>query len=225
MIDVLAAIRTRKSIRGYKPDPVPQKILSEIIETAKRAPSAMNTQPWEIAVVTGQVLDNIRQANLELRRAGANPEKKVPNKPYEGEYRQRQVDLAIQLFKLMGIAREDKEKRAAWMERGYRFFDAPAAIILAADSSLDEATAQFDLGAITQTICLTALSYELGTCIEDQGIAFPEAVRRFTAIPASKRIVAGIAIGYPNWDFPANRVESERKALAEFVTWHGFDQA
>ena len=123
----------------------------------------------------------------------------------------------------MGITREDKEGRAEWTQRGYRFFDAPAAIILSVDRSLEELKAMMDIGSFVQTICLTALSYGLGTCIQDQGIMFPEVVRKFTHIPESKRIAISIAIGYPDWDFPANKLESKREPVESFVAWHGFD--
>jgi len=222
-MDILEAIRARKSIRGYKPDPVPQETLREIINIASRAPSAMNTQPWEITVVTGKVLDNIKQGNIDMVNSGTEPEPAVRPKPFEGKYRQRQVELAIHLFGLMGIAREDRVKRAEWWQRGFRFFDAPVAIILSVDRSLEETRSQFDIGTLAQTICLTALNYGLGTCIEDQGITFPEIVRRFAHIPESQRIVTSIAIGYPNRDFPANRLKSKREPVDEIVTWYGFD--
>lgn len=223
-MDVIDAIRSRKSVRGFKPDPVPKEVLREILDTARRTPSAMNTQPWHITVVTGEVLDNIRKGNIEMLAAGTAPNPDFPFKPYEGIYRQRQVDLAIQLFKLMGIAREDKVKRAAWRERGYRFFDAPAAIILSMDRSVDKLVAHLDIGAFMQTICLAALNYNLGTCIEAYGIMFPEVVRKFTPLPESNEIVISIAIGYPDWDFPANKLESEREPLENLVTWCGFAQ-
>jgi nitroreductase len=119
----------------------------------------------------------------------------------------------------MGIAREDKGKRAEWQQKGVRFFDAPAAMILSVDKSLEKLHAQFDIGVITQAICLVALTYGLGTCIEAQGVLFPDVVRRFTKIPKSKRIVTSIAIGYPDLDFPANRIESKRETVESFVTW------
>ena len=141
---------------------------------------------------------------------------------FDGIYRQRQIDLAIDIFKLMDITREDKEKRAKWSQRGHRFFDAPAAIILSMDRALDEsAMSFFDIGAIMQTICLVALKYGLGTCIEDQGVMFPEVVRKYTGIPESKRIMMGIAIGYPDWDFPANKLETTREPVDSVVTWCG----
>jgi len=221
-MDITEAIRSRKSIRGYKPDPVPREILEEILDIATRTPSTLNTQPWEITVVSGEVLDNIRWGNIEMLNSGAIPESETTFKPYEGKYKQRQVELAIQLFNLMGITREDKVKRAEWGQRGYRFFDAPAAFILSMDKSLDESAMNLlDIGAISQTICLAALNYDLGTCINDQGIAFPEVVRRFIQIPESKRMVICIAIGYPDWDFPANKLESKRESVDNITTWCG----
>ena len=220
-MDIIEAIRSRKSIRGYKPDPVPQEVLREILDIAICSPSAMNTQPWEITVVTGEVLDNIRWGNIKMLNSGVTPTAEISHK-FEDKYRQRQVDLAIQIFRIMDIAREDKAKRAEWMQRGFRFFDAPAAIILSIDRSLDESTISLvDIGAIMQTISLVALNYGLGTCIEDQGIMFPEIVRGFTGIPESKRLVISIAIGYPDWDFPANKLEAKREPVESVVSWCG----
>jgi nitroreductase len=218
-MDILEAVRSRKSIRGYKPDPVPKEILKEILDIATRSPSGMNTQPWEFTVITGEVLDNIKRANVEMLGPGAIPNPDFAMKPYEGVYRNRQVEVAVQLFGLMGIAREDKEKRAEWMQRGFRFFDAPAAIILSVDKSLGEIRPQFDI----QTICLVALNYGLGTCIQDQGLMFPEVVRSLAGILESKRMIIAIAIGYPDWDFPANKLESKREPVENITAWQGFD--
>jgi len=219
-MDIIDAIRSRKSIRGYKPDPVPREILKAILDIAIRTPSTLNTQPWEITVVSGEALDNIRWGNIEMLNSGATPVSETTFIPFEGKYRRRQVDLAIQIFNLMDITREDKVKRAEWTQLGFRFFDAPAAFILSLDRSLDESTLNLlDIGAMTQTICLAALNYDLGTCINDQSIMFPEVVRQFTGIPRSKRLIVCIAIGYPDWDFPANKLESQREPVDNIVTW------
>ena len=60
----------RRSIRGYKPDPVPRALIEDIIRLAMRAPSSMNTQPWNFYVVTGEPLDRIRAGNTERMVAG-----------------------------------------------------------------------------------------------------------------------------------------------------------
>ena len=221
-MDIIEAIKARKSIRGYKPDPVPQSVVKEILDIAVRSPSSMNTQSWEFTVVTGKVLDELRRANVAKFDAGVAPNPDLPPQSFEGQYRQRQVDLAVQLFQLMGIAREDKEKRNEWMKRGLRSFDAPVAIIISVDRSLGEWRPQFDVGAITQTICLTALKYGLGTCMQNQGIFWPDEVRRITGLPESKRMLICISLGYPDWDFPANRGETEREPVDNITTWCGF---
>lgn len=222
-MDVVDAIRTRKSIRGFKPDPVPKDVLREILEIAVRAPSGVNAQPWEVAVVSGRPLENIKRENVAKLESGATGGRDTPSQAREGVYKQRQVELAIQLFQLMGIAREDKEKRAEWLKRGFRFFDAPAAIILYVDKSLGESGPLLDMGTLAQTICLAALNYGLGTCIEGQGVTYPDVVRKHTGIPESKGIVTCIAIGYPDWDFPANQVITKREPVDNIAIWCGFD--
>ena len=222
-MDIIEVIRSRKSIRKFKPDPVPKEVLQEILATATRAPSSINTQTWEITVVSGRPLEELKRANVELLRAGAPTNSEVPEVGYSGIYAQRAKELGKELFRLMGIAREDRIKRIAWVERGFRYFDAPAAIILSFDRSIREPLALHDMGAIAQTICLTAFKYGLGTCIERQGVNYPEAVRQYTGIPESKLIVISIAIGYPDWDFPANKIVSKREPLEDVVTWCGFD--
>jgi nitroreductase len=224
-MDIIEAVKRRKSIRGYKPDRVPKEILGEILQLASRAPSAMNTQPWEFTVLTGEVLENVRRSNVDLLKSGVppNPEYVVTSWPKESIYRQRQVDLAKQLFQLMDIPREDKEKRTKWLERGFRYFDAPAAIIISVDRCLSESGPLLDIGAAIQIICLTALHSGLGTCIEEQGVAYPEVLRKYARIPNSKRIIAAIAIGYPDWGFPANKLETEREPITNVTTWLGFD--
>ena len=64
-MDIIEAIYQRKSIRGFKPDPVSRDILVKILNAACRAPSAMNTQPWEFIVLTGDALDRVRVAIVD----------------------------------------------------------------------------------------------------------------------------------------------------------------
>lgn len=222
-MDIIDGIKMRKSIRGYKSDPVPKEILFEILSIASYAPSAMNTQPWEFYILTGKVLEDIKQANIEMLNSGKTPFPEHPTveKTFEGKFRRRQVELAKQIFEVMGIKREDKEKRKEWMERGFRFFDAPCAIIICVDKALGDKGPLIDIGAVLQNICLTALNYGLGTCIEDQGVMYPEVLRKFAHIPSSKKIIISIAIGYPDEDFPANKIRSKREPVENFITWCG----
>ena len=114
-MELIEAINSRKSIRGYKPTPVPKETLAQVLETSLRAPSAMNLQPWKFTILGGKVMEELKDALQEKVLAG---EKGQPDfdsyPPLSGSYRERQVDLAKGLFQLMGIAREDKKKRQEW---------------------------------------------------------------------------------------------------------------
>ncbi len=219
-MDFVEAVLGRKSIRGYKPDPVPKDIIEQIIRTAARAPSAMNTQPWELTVATGEPLETIRNGNIETMTQGGGPSR--PMGRYEGVYRERQIDLAKGLFSLMDISREDKEKRAAWTMRGFRLFDAPAAIFVSLDKSLAPVHAYTDIGIILQTICLTAYVHGLGTCIMDQGVIFPDVVRKYTGIADTKDVFLCTPIGYPDPDYPANKLVTPRESLDNSTRFVGF---
>jgi len=220
-VNISEAIKKRKSIRDFKPDPVSENVLREILETACRAPSAMNTQPWKFVVVTGKTLERVKRENIEKLRAGDRFDSEYWTIGWSSDsvYRQRQVALARQIFQLMDIEREDTKKRSQWMERGFRYFDAPSVILVLTDKALKESTPFLDIGAVMQNICLAALDYGLGTCIGDQGVMYPEVLRKHCGIPESDMIVISISVGHPNHGFPANRLESPREPLDTLTKW------
>lgn len=216
------AILERRSIRGYLDKPVSREVLEDVLRLGTRAVSALNAQPWEFVVLTGDLMKKIGDENVDCYVTGA-PED-ISDPPLDGIYRRRMIDIAKQLFAEMDIAREDKEKREWWTQRGFRFFDAPAVILVMTDTSLEESSANFDIGAVVQNITLAAMEYGLGTCVEQQAVNYLRGVRKYLEIPESKRFVVGIAIGYPDPEFPANNVISQRADLADNTTWYGFDE-
>tara|TARA_B100001964_G_scaffold57007_1_gene64538 strand:- start:203 stop:913 length:711 start_codon:yes stop_codon:yes gene_type:complete len=224
-MDFERLVRDRRSIRGYKPDPVPRAVIEEIIDIAKRAPSSMNTQPWQFHIVTGKPLENIRRGNSERMLAGAKVQREIPVRDgYEGIHRQRQIEIAVQLFEAMGIARHDAEKRQDWVMRGFRQFDAPISVVMTYNKCLEPATiSHFDLGAVTYGLVLAAWSKGLGTVINGQGIMQSAVVREHAQIPDDQVIMICIAMGYPNDDFAANDVVSRRAPNDDFVRYVGFD--
>lgn len=218
-------IQERKSIRGYEKRPVPREIIEEILEVAKWAPSSMNTQPWYVHVVTGAPLERIREGNTKNMVAGVPPRRDFPMKEsYEGIHRKRQIDIAVQLFDAMGIARDDKVKRTDWVMRGFRQFEAPVSLVLTYDKYLEPAAiSQFDLGALSHAIVLAAWERGLGCVINGQGIMQSSVVREHAAIPDDQSIMICIAMGYPDDDFVANSVKSAREDNKNFVRYVGFD--
>lgn len=217
-------IKARKSIRGYQAKPVPRALIDEIIEVAKWAPSSMNTQPWHVHVVTGEPLERIRRGNTENMLSGVPPKRDFPMKEsYEGIHRERQVGIAVQLFDVMGIARDDKARRTDWVMRGFRQFDAPVSLVLTYDKYLEPAAiSQFDLGALSHALVLAAWERGLGSVINGQGIMQSAVVREHAGIPDDQNIMICIALGYPDEDCVANSVKSEREDAEKFVRYVGF---
>jgi nitroreductase len=215
----------RRSIRGYKTDPIPREILEEIIHIAKHAPSSMNTQPWHFHVLTGEPLERIRRGNTEKMMAGSSVDREIKlNHGYEGPHRERQIEIAVQLFEAMGIARDDKERRMDWVMRGFRQFDAPVSIVITVDKALaDDTIAHFDCGAATYGLVLAAWSKGIGSVINGQGIMQSSVVRENANIPEDQVIMTCVAMGYPDDSFVANDVKSRRSPNDKVASFIGFD--
>ena len=227
-MEIVEAIRQRKSIRAFKSDPVPKEIMKEIMELALRAPSWANTQPWEFDIVTGKKLEEIKQAFVEKVEEEHNPDIPRPRE-FPEPYDTRRRVLGRKLLELKGISREDKEKRRWWLLQGLRLFESPCVIYIYIDRSFYQQGGGFniwpvfDCGLVAENIMLLATRYGLGTIPQIQAVVYPDVLRKVLKIPNSKVIVLGIAIGYPDWDDPVNQLRSEREPLDKISTWYGFD--
>ncbi len=223
-MEVIEAIKTRKSIRGYLSTPVTKDTLSQILEIATCAPSNDNAQPWGFYVLGGKALDDLRKTVEEQFLAGTAPYMDFPSPVFTGVYRDRQIELAKSIFQLMDIAREDKEKRRQWIRKMTRFFDAPNAIIITLEDLGEQKSDHyflFSIGMLAQNISLLAQNFGLGTCVDLAAVLYPGVVKSQLGIPQSKKIAAAITIGYPDRDYPANKLKSTREPLASITSWHG----
>jgi nitroreductase len=214
----------RRSIRGFKPDPVPQALIREILALAMRSPSSMNTQPWNFTVVTGEPLDHIRAGNTERNLAGVPHSREFRiGEAFAGVHRERQIGVAKQLFSAMGIARDDAAARQDWVLRGFRQFDAPVCVIITYDKVLAGSDdTPFDCGAVSTALVNAAWSRGLGAVINSQGIMQSPVVREHAGIADDQVIMKAIALGWPDESFPANAVVSERKSVEEAARFVGF---
>lgn len=224
-MDFKDVIMGRRSIRGYKDKSVPKELIKEVLEMAMRAPTSLNTQPWNFYVVTGEPLDRIRKGNVERNLAGVPDTREFRRGPgYEGAHRERQIEIAIQLFQAMGIERHDKEKRQDWVLRGFRQFDAPVSIVITYDKSIHGSDiAPFDCGGVVNSLVNSAWSKGLGCVINSQGIMQSPVVREHAGIPEDQVIMICVAMGWPDDSFPANVVVSKRKSVDEGAVFVGFD--
>ncbi|MDY7526071.1 nitroreductase [Sphingomonas sp. 10B4] len=216
----------RRSIRGYRPDPVPRPLIEEILMLAMRAPSSMNTQPYHFYVIGGSALDAIRAGNTERMMAGIPQSREFrTGTAFAGPHRDRQIGVAKQLFAAMGIARDDKDARQDWVMRGFRQFDAPICVIITYDRDLAESDdTAFDCGAVATALVNAAWSRGLGTVINSQGIMQSPVVREHAGIPDDQVIMKSIALGWPDAEFPANAVVSERRSVADAAVFVGFGE-
>jgi len=228
-MDMVEVIRQRKSIRGFKPDTVPEETLREIMEVALRAPSWANTQPWEFAIVRGAKLEEIRQSFVEKAQATepTNPDVAAPT-GFPEPFDSRRRTVGRKLFEIMDIGREDREKRAWWGLQGLKLFEAPTVIYIYTERAFYSQEGGlnvwpvFDCGLVAQNIMLLAVEFGLGTIPAIQAVMYPDVLRNVLGIPDTKLIVLGIAIGYPDPESPTGRFNSEREPLDTVSRWYGF---
>ena len=156
-------LKARRSIRAFRPDPVPRAVLDSVFSAALRAPSNCNTQPWFVYVATGDVLEQLREELPQRFTQGDIGVDYPYDGKYEGVYRDRQYASATALYDSLGIAREQKAERNAWFMRNFSFFDAPAVAFftLPTGFGLREAC---DLGMFAQTVMLGLTAHGLGSC-------------------------------------------------------------
>ena len=213
----------RRSIRGYLDKPVPKALIREILELAMRAPTSLNTQPWNFYVVAGAVLDRIRKGNVERNLAGVPHSREFRLGPgYEGAHRERQIGVAKQLFAAMGIARDDGAGRMAAMGRNTTSFDAPAVLFVYFPRLMKEPQWS-DVGMWLQTVALLLREEGLDSCFQEFMALYANTIRDFLGLDHERYMFfCGMAIGYRDPDAPVNNFERQRVPLEEHVKFIGF---
>ena len=229
-MNILEAIRSRRSIRSFKPTPVPKKILEEVLDRSRWAPSGSNTQPWEFAVLGGKVMEEVNARLIQKIKEEWDADRLAyktfrPDIPYPDlpePYRQRATNVRARIdsHQFPPGTPDLAGKRATYLLYGGRFYGAPNAIIVYTERSICP-KAILDIGLMSQTIALAALAYGLGTCLMTTPVAWPEILRELLRIPESKLIALAIAIGYPETEARVNNFERTREPLGALTHWLG----
>lgn len=217
-------LETRKSIRAFRPDPVPLSLVQEILEVASRAPSGTNVQPWKVYVAAGEVRQRLEAevlAHRETKPSDAAAEFPRTSKRKE-PYLSRMRKLGKDMYSLLGIPKGDEAANWRQWGRNYQFFDAPVGMIFTVDKDLD-AMAFIDIGILLQTIMLVAKSRGLDTCAQGAWNNYWSVTRRVLGLPEDEYIVCGLSLGYADETAPVNTLVSEREPLASFATFRGFE--
>ena len=219
-MDLLEGIETRRSIRAFKPIPVPQEKIERILRAASRSASYTNTQPWEVVVVSGRKKEELGKILYELAKSDVAPSPDLPlPKTWPPELEARAKEHGARRFKSLGIERGDEQKRKELRLRNYQFYGAPCALFLFIDRTLTTWSI-FDMGIFTQSIVLAAHSLGIGSCIQAMLTIHPDAVREFFGIPEVKQLIVGISLGFPDMEDKINSYQSTRISLNDFVRWH-----
>ncbi len=219
-MELLEGIETRRSTRAFKSTPIPKETIEKILRTASRSPSFTNTQPWEVAVVSGKKRNELSKIlyNLANAEAASNPDTPFPT-GWPAELGSRSREQSSSRLKLLGIEREDVQGRKAQGLSNFEFYGAPCILFLFMDNTLTP-WSMFDMGLFAQSIALAAHSFGVGTCLQAMVVRYPDAVREFLGIPKTRRLIMGISIGYPDLEARINTFRSERAGLDAFVQWY-----
>jgi nitroreductase len=229
-MEILEAVRTRRSIRSFKPDAVPKKILQDILDTCLWVPSSSNTQTWEFAVLGGKILDELNDLVVEKVKAEWDTEKlayknvtvDIPYPRLPEPYLKRAMELrkTIDQYQFPPGTPHLVEERYHYLLYGGRYYGAPNVIIIYTEREFCP-RAILDIGIVAQTIALSAMSYGLGTCLMSMPISWPEIVRKHLGLPETKLVAQAVAIGYPDLEARVNNFKRVRDNLDTFVKWFG----
>jgi len=219
--NVTQAVNTRRSIRAFTNELPSMDVIAKIIETATRAPSGTNIQPWKVYVITGGARDKLCAAACE---AFDNPSEKheievsyYPEKWIE-PFLSRRRKIGWDLYGLLGIKKGDRDKTHLQHKRNYLFFDAPVGLMFTIHRDL--ATGSWlDYGMFLQNIMLLSREAGLHTCPQAAWSDYHKVVKAQLQIDSSEVIVCGMAIGYADEDALVNELVSHREDVSEFICY------
>jgi nitroreductase len=216
---VTDAILSRRSVRAFLPQPVPQALIEEMLGLAARAPSGGNLQPWRVDVLTGAPL-----AALIAEARASTPgemELEIYPSPLPEPYRTRRYRSGEALYEAIGIGREDRPARLAQFARNFEAFGAPVLLLFSVDRIFDRPQ-WAHLGMFIQNLMLLAHERGLATCPQEAWAAVHEVAARHIGLPAERILHCGMALGYADPDAPINSLRTEREKVEAFAEFRGF---
>ncbi|MDT5077443.1 MAG: hypothetical protein QOJ80_2080 [Mycobacterium sp.] len=208
MHDLDDTILARHSTRLFLRDkPVPRELVIEALELAIRAPSNSNIQPWRLVFNSGPARDRLVNALLEEAQKG---EPQVPSLPEE--FHHFRSNLGALVYGSMGVPRHDADARRVAVLRNWEFFRAPLGAIVCMHRDLDYVDA-LGVGMFLQTFMLALTARGIGSCVQVSIAGYPDVIREQLGVAEDLRILCGLSIGYPDPDFPGNRLHTPRSPL------------
>ncbi|WP_312792942.1 nitroreductase [Diaphorobacter nitroreducens] len=219
-MEVTQALRARRSVRAFLPDAPPAATVQTILQEAAQAASGGNLQPWRVVALTGAPL----QESLAVV-AQAQPEEGPHNQSYPPglwePYRTRRFANGEDLYRSIGIPREDKAGRLQQLAKNAELFGAPVGIFVCVDERMGQPQ-WADLGIYLQSLMLLAVQYGLATCAQGFWRRYAGTLQRQLGLPEPYRVAFGVALGYEDAAAPINTLRSSRAPWGEWGQMRGF---
>jgi nitroreductase len=216
-----AVLRSRRSLRAYKPDPVPRALLEDILDVASSAPSNSNTQPWQVHALAGAPKEALGTALVAAFRENTLPPSPHFPDPLPEAHALRQRDFGARYYRTLGIDVADMPGRMRQTEKNFGFFGAPVGLIFTIDRRLAPHS-WLDLGLLVQNVMIAATVRGLGTCPQVSFARFHPVVAQHLALTEHEQTVCGMSMGYPERDEPVNRMAMPRRGVREFANFDCF---
>ena len=219
-MEILDGIKTRQTIRAFKPNPITRDVMQKILQAVSNSPSYTNTQPWEVAVVSGKKKDELGRKLLQLARTKAPTSRDLPMpKGWPPTLEERSREHGARRLSTLGGASDDEEGREKLRLRNFEFYGASCAVFLFIDGSLGEWSI-FDIGLFAQSLILAAHSLGLGSCLQASVTDYALEIKNFLGIAESKKLVICISLGYPDEKAKLNTYRSLKQKPDEFTRWY-----
>lgn len=218
-----AAITSRRSMRAFLPKPVDREDIDKILEVASRAPSGTNIQPWNVYVLAGAARERLSDAILtayndpELKKEHTEAYYYYPRQ-WVSPFIERRRKVGWDLYRLLGITREDKAGMTAQHGRNFRFFDAPVGLIFTINRILEQGS-WLDYGMFMQNIMVAAKARGLDTCPQAAFIHYHKIIAEHLQLPDNELVVCAMALGWADLDKAENALLTEREPLTSFVRY------
>lgn len=223
-MDVTEAVLSRRSIRRFRPDPVPREQIERVLAKAQRAPSGGNVQPWNARILAGEALARLIAAVGEVvpqGRAAHSPEYAVYPSELEGPYEARRFGVGEAMYAALEIGREDKRGRLAQFMNNFRAFGAPVLMLVHTPRYMGPPQWS-DMGMWLQTVMLLLREEGLDSCAQEAWAVYQKQVRQCVSLPEDHIFFCGLAIGWRDPTAPVNQFDVPRAPLEEVVSFEGF---
>ncbi|GAB3655917.1 nitroreductase family protein [Ramlibacter alkalitolerans] len=215
-------LRSRRSVRAYKPEPLAREQVLEILQAAASAPSNSNTQPWRVYVVTGAPMRRLGDALVTAFQDGSFPPPTHFPDPLPAVFCDRQADFAARYYGTLGIDRKDAEARARQSLRNFTFFGAPVGLIFSIDARLGRHS-WLDLGLYVQNVMIAARSRGIDTCPQVSFARFHSLIAAHLGMPDEEVTACGMSMGFGDTSAGVNQMNLPRQHVSEFVRLAGFE--